>query len=287
MELVHLIASQNALGEGPLWCAETGTLYWVDILGKTINQYNLQERIHEIYPQQEQISVIAFREQGGFVVAGENGFKFWSPKDNHLTAIIDPESGKQNARFNDGKVDRKGRFWAGTMTTSDASSALYRMDRDLSLRLMEGGITISNGIGWSLDNQVMYYADTLHHVIYAYDFDLESGAITNRKDFFRVPAGFGVPDGLTVDQEGFVWCAFYGGAMVRRFNPNGEIDLEVPLPVSQPTSCAFGGESMRDLFITTAWAGLTDAERKAQPQAGDVFMLHAAVQGMPEPSFLG
>lgn len=287
MELVHLIASQNALGEGPLWCPETGSLYWVDILGRTINRYNLKQRVHENFPQQEQISVIAFREKGGFVVAGENGFKFWSPDDNHLTPIDDPESGKQNARFNDGKVDRRGRFWAGTMTPSGASSALYCMDRDLNVRLMAGGITISNGIGWSSDNKVMYYADTLHYVIHAYDFDLETGAITNRRDFFRVPEGIGVPDGLTVDKEDFVWCAFYGGSMVRRFNPFGEIDLEVPLPVSQPTSCAFGCETMRDLFITTAWDGLTDAERNEQPQAGDVFMLHTDVEGIPEPSFLG
>jgi len=287
MELMHVLGSQNALGEGPLWSVEEKALYWVDIDGKTINRYWPESGKHETYSVDANVGVIAFRRGGGFIAAGSNGFSFWQLGKTRLDPISDPEQNNPASRFNDGKVDRGGRFWAGTMTHEGAVSSLYRVNSSLDIHRMESSITISNGIGWSPDNQIMYYSDSLHYVIYAYDFDLETGEITNRRDWIKFPPAYGVPDGLTVDSEGYVWCAFYSGAKVTRFNPQGNMDVEIALPVSQPTSCAFGGEDLTDLYITSAWLGLTEEERIQQPLAGDIFVVRTNTTGIAEPKFSG
>jgi sugar lactone lactonase YvrE len=287
MEAVHVLGAQNIIGEGPLWNEEEQALYWVDIVGKTINRYWPESGKHESFAVDAEVGVIAFREADGVVTAGSTGYSFWDPENNKLEPISDPESDKPESRFNDGKVDRKGRFWAGTMTSEGAVSSLYRMDTDLSVHRMDSGITISNGIGWSPDNRIMYFADSMRYVIYSYDFDLETGAIANRQNLIEVKQEYGIPDGLTVDSEGFIWCAFYAGSKVTRFHPQGDLDLEVTLPVSQPTSCIFGGKDYTDLYVTSAWNGLSDDERKKQPQAGDLFVIKTNVRGMQEPKFAG
>jgi sugar lactone lactonase YvrE len=287
MEAVHVLHSQNALGEGPLWSTSEQALYWVDITGKTINRYWPASENTEIYPVNANVGVIAFRKEGGFIVAGSNGFSFWYLGKESLALITDPEQENEASRFNDGKVDRTGRFWAGTMTAEGAVSSLYRMDRSLGIRKMETGITISNGIGWSPDNTTMYYADSLNYVIYAYDFDLATGGISNRRDWKKFDKGYGIPDGLTVDSEGYVWAAFYFGAKVTRFTSNGEIDCEIHLPVSAPTSCCFGGKDLSDLYITSARIDLSEDELRNQPLAGDIFMVKTDTQGIAEPKFSG
>lgn len=287
MEAVHVLSSQNIIGEGPLWNNEEQSLYWVDITGQTINRYMADSKVHESYPVDSQVGVISFRQKGGLIVAGSKGFSFWKVGNPKLELINDPEADNPNSRFNDGKIDRSGRFWAGTMTSEGAVSSLYRMDSDLTIYSMDSGITISNGIGWSPDNRVMYFADSLRYIIYAYDYDLDKGLIENRRNFIEVKPEYGIPDGLTVDSAGYIWCAFYAGSKVTRFNPRGEIANEVFLPVTQPTSCIFGGKDYRDLYITTAWNGLSDDERKEQPLAGDLFMIKTDIKGLPEPKFRG
>ena len=173
------------------------------------------------------------------------------------------------------------------MTHQGAVSALYRMDVDLSIHTIERGLTISNGIGWSPDNRLMYFVDSLRYVIYQYDFDLESGDVTDRQVFVQLAEDRGVPDGLTVDRDGFVWCAIYGGSRVTRFDPEGEIATEISLPVSQPTSCAFGGADFSELFVTSAREGLSEAALQSEPLAGDLFVIQTDVQGRPEPKFGG
>ncbi len=173
------------------------------------------------------------------------------------------------------------------MDPSNASSALYRLDPDLSVSRMIEDITISNGIGWSPDNRRMYYVDTLRHTIYDYRFNLERGEISKRRVFVQVEPEFGVPDGLTVDSQGFVWVAFYDGWKVVRYNPNGEIDELVELPVARPTCPAFGGPNLDELYVTTAIDGLSPDQLKDQPMAGDLFIIQTAVKGLPEPKFSG
>lgn len=287
MKANHVLSAQNIIGEGPLWNEEEQALYWVDIAGKTINRYWPESGKYESFSVDTQVGVIAFRQAGGVIAAGSTGYSFWDTETGKLIPITDPEIDNPESRFNDGKVDRKGRFWAGTMTVEGAVSSLYRLDADLSVHRVDSGMTISNGIGWSPDNRVMYFADSLRYVVYVYDYDLETGAVENRRNLIEVEPEYGVPDGLTVDCEGYIWCAFYAGSKVTRFNPQGKLDAEVLLPVSQPTSCTFGGKNYTDLYVTSANNGLSDDERKKQTQAGDIFVIKTDVSGLPEPKFAG
>lgn len=287
MKANHVLSAQNIIGEGPLWNEEEQALYWVDIAGKTINRYWPESGKHESFSVDAQVGVIAFRQAGGVIAAGSTGYSFWDTETGKLIPITDPEIDNPESRFNDGKVDRKGRFWAGTMTVEGAVSSLYRLDADLSVHRVDSGMTISNGIGWSPDNRVMYFADSLGYVIYAYDYDLETGAVENRRNLIVVEPEYGIPDGLTVDSEGYIWCAFYAGSKVTRFNPQGKLDTEVLMPVSQPTSCIFGGKNYTDLYVTSANNGLSDDERNKQTQAGDIFVIKTNVSGLPESKFAG
>jgi L-arabinonolactonase len=285
-QVERVLAVQNELGEGPVWNVEEQALYWVDILEGHLHRLHPASGRREFFDAGLAVGALAFRASGGLVLATENGFAFWDPRNQQLQVVADPEADRPDSRFNDGAVDRQGRFWAGTMGEGP-TSALYRLDPDGSVHTMETGITISNGIGWSPDNRTMYYTDTPLRVIYAYDFDPASGAIENRRSFVHVPDGDGLPDGLTVDSEGFVWSACWDGWKVIRYDPDGGVERKVELPVQRPTSCTFGGPDLDELYITSAWIALSAAERKDQPLAGDLFRLKTNVRGLEEPRFLG
>jgi len=278
---------QNILGEGPIWHPEEQTLYWVDINGKLIQRFFPSTKKVETFAVPHKVSVIAPREKGGFIAGAEDGFYFWNPEDTYLEFIANPEPGKTDARFNDGKVDERGRFWAGTMTAEGATSSLYRLDKDLQLKRMIVGVTISNGIGWSPDSHLMYYVDSLQYSIFLYDFDLECGEISNRRVFFQSNPTMGVPDGLTVDSEGYIWLALYNGWKVIRINPKGKVDRELEMPVSRPSSCAFGGKNMDDLYITSISEGLDVGQREKEPLAGDLFVVRTPVCGKTQHHFAG
>ncbi|MEJ2412386.1 MAG: SMP-30/gluconolactonase/LRE family protein [Anaerolineales bacterium] len=282
----HFITAGSKLGEGPLWHPRQELLYWVDIEGHCFHRFSLETGVQETIPVGQPVGCLAFRESGGLVLALRDGLGFWDPDQKKLEIVQDPEADRENARFNDGRVDRKGRFWAGTLG-EDQHSSLYRLDPDGSLQVMESGISISNGIGWSPDNSLMYFTDSPSGVIYVYDFDLEKGSISNPREFVRVPAEAGVPDGLTVDGEGYVWSAHWDGWRVSRYDPDGLVERVIYLPVQRPTSCAFGGSNLDKLFITSAWTGLSESERREQPLAGDLFVYPAEIQGQKESYFKG
>lgn len=287
MQPEHVVACQNIVGEGPVWNAKEQAIYWVDIDGKKIQRYYTETGNYEVFDMPIKICLMAFRSKGGMILGTEDGFYFWDPSTKKLDFIFHPEKGKIEARFNDGKVDRKGRLWAGTMTHQGASSSLYRMDANLSVRQMESGITISNGVGWSPNNKIMYFVDSIRYVIYAYDFDFEKGSLSNRRAFVQLTESFGIPDGLTVDSEGFVWVAIYGGWKVMRYNPSGKVAAEITFPVSKPSSCIFGGKNYDELYVTTISEGLTAEDKLKQPMAGDLFIIKTDVKGLPEPDFAG
>jgi sugar lactone lactonase YvrE len=188
-------------------------------------------------------------------------------------------------RMNDGKCDSAGRFWAGTMAWDERPGAgsLYRLDRDGSVRVMHEGLTVSNGIGWSPDDRTLYFAETRERRVYRYDFDPHTGTASNRRIFVELPEGGGVPDGLTVDADGGVWCALFGRSCINRYWSDGTLDRSIPLPVSRPTSCAFGGRDMRTLFITTARFGLDGEQLAAEPHAGAVLAVDVPETGLVEP----
>jgi sugar lactone lactonase YvrE len=285
-EVECVLPIRNELGEGPLWSVEEQALYWVDIYGNCFYRYDPVAGTWERFDVGIPIGCLGLRAAGGLVMATQDGFALWDFHSKTMTFVGNPEAGKEGARFNDGAVDPQGRFWAGTMAPG-ATSALYRLDPDLSIHTMETGITVSNGIGWSPDHTIMYYTDTRRHVIYAYDYDEATGAITNRRPFVHTPDEAGVPDGLAVDSEGYVWSARWGGWKVIRYDPSGRKVLELPMPVEYPSSCTFGGAQLDDLYITSARTRLTDEERKSHPLAGGLFRVKVNVKGQRASLFRG
>ena len=193
-------------------------------------------------------------------------------------------------RFNDGKVDRAGRFWAGTKNIAnspDPTGSVYRLDPDGTAHRIDSGISCVNGIAWSLDERTMYLCDTWLRRIYHYDFDRDTGVARNRRVFAELSVDEGYPDGLTVDAEGFIWNAHYDGWRITRYAPDGRVDRVLRMPVQHVTSLTFGGADLRTLFVTSASLRLTPEARERQPLAGHVFALAPGVAGIPEPSFLG
>jgi sugar lactone lactonase YvrE len=278
-------STTDVLGEGAIWDVEEQALYWVDIRSRLIRRSSGGTIEAETWPVPDLVSCLALRRGGGgLILAMRNGIAFWTPKSG-VNAIV-AHGGGEHIRFNDGRCDPQGRFWAGTMHDVDRSpvGTLFRYDGTLSAVL--NGIRIPNTLCWSPDGRRMYFADSESRAIQAYDFDPPTGAVGEGRVFARVepPA---VPDGATVDRDGYVWCAHYGGWKVVRYAPDGSTDRVVELPVQQPTSCAFGGPGLRTLFITTARQRLSAGELSEQPLAGAMLAVDDAGIGRPEPRFAG
>jgi sugar lactone lactonase YvrE len=291
-EIEHVVKSQSKLGEGPLWSVDEQALYWVDIHNQRVERFHPKSSQHQVFDFGTALTALGFRAKGGFVAATARGFSFMNLSTKEINILSRPEADKPYNRFNDGAVDPQGRFWGGTMyegpeTNEATEGRLYRLDVDGSVHVMETGMTISNGLGWSPDLKTMYLTDTLRRLIYAYDFDPASGAIDHRRVFVDSASEVGYPDGMTVDSEGGVWSARWGGWKITRYDPAGKVEQEITLPVECPTSCAFGGEGLNELYITSAWTALTDKQRQQQPLAGDVFHLDTKVKGRASWQFAG
>ena len=285
-EIEHILAVKNQLGEGPVWHPEQHCLYWVDIEKKHIYRYWARTGESEKYSLGIAVTALGFRSSGGFIAATSQGFAYLDLESLRLQFILNPEADRKAARMNDGAVDPNGCFWAGTMS-QEPHSALYRLDQFCRLEKMIPGIRVSNGIGWSPDATKMYFTDSPRRIIYKYDFDRLSSDITNPKTFTEIPNDEGFPDGLTVDTEGCVWSARWGGGKIVRYDPDGTVESEVILPVTYPTSCTFGGVEMNEMYVTSAWTALTKQGRAREPQAGDLFRIRTDVVGLREMEFLG
>ena len=274
------------LGEGPVWVAREQALYWVDIPERKLFRWSEAEG-RATHILEGHLCSLAPRAAGGFIGAGHEGFLAVG-SSLRLTPIGDPEADLPWNRFNDGKVDREGRFWAGTMDRAEraASGCLYRLDPDLSWTRVDAGYRVTNGPAFSADGRTMYHADSALQRVYAFNLD-EAGNAANRRVFLQFGEGDGYPDGMTVDAEDCLWIAFWDGWCVRRFSPAGEGLAEIRVPVQRPTSCAFGGAELDRLYITSASRDLTDEDLAAQPQAGGLFMTVPGVKGVAEPLFAG
>lgn len=280
--------ANDILGEGPVWVQDEQVLYWVDILRPALQRWDPKTGDFRDWVMPTDIGCFALREQGGAVLGLRTGFAFLDFHSGKLNPLGDPEADQPYTRFNDGKCDRRGRFWAGTLDDDSPKSrgALYRLDPDGRYHKMISDIGVSNGLGWSPDNHIMYYTDSSKHTIWRYEFDVELGAISNPQIFAQTSQSY-VPDGLTVDVEGYVWSAKFNGWKVVRYAPDGSVDREILLPVQRPTSCVFGGSHLEQLYITSASTGLSKSEMAEQPLAGSVFVLESGVKGIPEPRFAG
>lgn len=284
---VCLADVKAVLGEGPVWVAREQALYWLDIKGRSIFRLGSDDRIAEWKPP-FRISSLAPREQGGFVAGSENGFAFVDPEAGRYELHANPEPERPTNRFNDGKLDRFGHFWAGTMDDEEvlATGALYRLDQHRNWRRMDDGYRVTNGPAFSPGGRLMYHNDSARQVTFVYDID-EEGMARNRRLLREYEEGEGYPDGMTVDAEGCLWIAFWDGWCVRRYSPGGELLDTIELPVQRPTSCAFGGPDLGRLFITSARGGLDGQALERQPQAGGLFAVMPGVGGLPDALYPG
>jgi sugar lactone lactonase YvrE len=223
------------------------------------------------------------------VVALRSGFHAFDLDTGAAEPLAKPELDRPGNRFNDGKPDRRGRFWAGSMCDSDAAptGALYRLNIDSSCRRMVDGIVISNALCWSPDGRTMYHADTARRIVWAWDSDPERGEIENRRVFATLSVDEGSPDGATVDADGFVWLAHWDGWQLTRHDPTGRTERVIDLPVQRPTCPAFGGPDLDVLYVTSASSGLSRWSRATQPWAGGILALDPGVRGVAEARFAG
>jgi len=283
MEKLELILDARAtLGEGPCWDSKKKVLYWVDVVEQKVHIFDPKTGKDESINVGQQVGAVVPRKSGGLILALRNGFYALDLVTKELTAIVDPEADLPGNRFNDGKCDAAGRFWAGTMEDAEenVTGSLYRLDSDLSVTRVLDGVAISNGIAWEKDNQTMYFIDSPTKQVVAFDFDLETGRLDNKRTVVTIPDGEGIPDGMTIDSQGMLWVAQWGGYQVSRWNPNtGERIGAIKLPVGQVTSCVFGGEKLDELYITTASRGLDEDQLKEQPYAGGLFRVKTGVTG--------
>jgi sugar lactone lactonase YvrE len=281
------VDARARLGEGPVWDARSGRLIWVDIEGAALHSTHPETGETTTLPMPMPIGIAVPRQSGGFVAALEDGF-YAIGTDGGTELIAEIDNRARGLRFNDGACDPAGRFLAGTMAYDfkPGAGSLYRLEPDLSVSRLIDSVTISNGLGWSPDGGTMYYVDTPTKRIDAFDYDVESGAISRRRPFVEIE-GEGRGDGLCVDVDGAVWVALWPGWSVRRYLADGTLDAIVPLPVAEVSSCVFGGSSLDELFITTAWSTLSDEQRAAQPLAGSLFRASVGTRGIPRASFSG
>jgi sugar lactone lactonase YvrE len=277
------------LGEGPLWNARDQSIWWVDILGPAIHRLTPASGARQTWTMPASIGSFVFRPGGDLVVGLRNGFQLFDPKTGAFTLIAAPESDKPKNRPNDGKCDRDGRYWCGTMMDGGAepSGALYCIDRDRSCRKVLEGIRVPNSIAYAPDGRTMYFADTREGAIRAYDYNRTAGTLGAMRVLAAAGHAPGGPDGSTVDADGCLWSARYGGGMVVRIAPDGRIDRAIRLPVTQVTAAAFGGPGLDTLYITTAAQRLPPEELAHQPLAGALFAVNAGVKGLPEADFAG
>lgn len=286
-------APPGQLSEGPRWDGECDELVWVDILGARVHRGRpgadgqlVQAPIMQL---DRHVGAVAPVASGGYVLAAGGGFLFAAPS-GMVTELAQPEAGRSEVRMNDGACDPQGRFWAGTMAYDETpgAGALYRLELDGTCSTILTGLTISNGIGWSPGGAEMYLIDSGPGTVDAFAFDGATGGIGDRRTIVRIPGRDGVPDGLTVDAEGNLWVALWGGGALRRYAPDGAALDVLPLPVDRPTSCAFGASDGSTLFITTAREGLDEPALARQPDAGRVFRVDGlGVSGPPSAPYRG
>ena len=272
------------LGEGPYWRPEDEALLWVDVVGGLLHMTRVQLG-ETITIELDPVSAAFPAVGGGIVTAGGHRLTLRAtrPGEGWAGRTIAEAPARDGVRFNDASVDPAGRVWVGSMDIKekDPLGTLYRLDTGGTLTPVVKGATVSNGIGWSPDGTRMYYNDSPLRRIDMFDYDQATGEAFGGRMFADLSGADGFPDGLTVDADGYVWVAMFAGGALRRFTPAGHQDAVLPLPVSQPTSCAFGGPGMADLFVTTAYRDLSEAQRAAEPLAGRLLRLRPGPVGLP------
>lgn len=287
MSLDVAIHGEALLGEGPRWDAEAGRLLWVDIEAGALHVFDPERGDDRAIPLGARVSAVAPTRSGDVLVALADRLAVVDLADESVRTLAEIPHG-QEMRCNDGACDPAGRFWVGSMALDVAPGAasLYRYSCNGGLDRVLSDVTLSNGLGWTLDGQGMYFIDSLAYRVDLFDFDVAT-AISRRRLFASIDRADGIPDGLAVDDDGGVWVALYGGGAVRRYDAEGALDRVVAVPADNVTASCFGGDDGRSLYVTTASVGLTADERRRQPLAGSVFVTDVGLSGPPAQPFAG
>lgn len=285
-----VLNAQATLAECPVWATDEQVLYWVDIVAPSLNRFDPATGHNQSWTLPENIGCFGRRHQGGFIAGLRSGI--WLLDDNAQLkeCLARPVEDTTISRFNDGRVDPWGRFWAGTIhePRDRPAAQLFRVDREFNCTRLAGDIKVSNGLAFSPDKRWAYHSDTPNHVIYRYPLDPETGDIVgDREVFHQFPFGKGRPDGAAMDSEGYYWSALFEGGRIVRISPEGNIVAEYPLPAPCPTMVAFGGADLKTLFITTARENRSQDELTRWPESGNIFALKVDIAGCPEPLFMG
>jgi L-arabinonolactonase len=287
-----VVDAHALLGESTYWDPKASVLWWIDIFSKAVHRFDPKTKNDDMFVVPDYLGCLAVRERGGLVLTTAKGFFFCDPASGKLDPIVDPESAMPDTRFNDGKTDRQGRFWSGSMFESPGKPAakigsLYRLDADLSVHRTVTGVGCSNGLAWSPDSRTMYFTDSHTPVVTAYDFDPATGAVGAGRVFCDLSDMQGIVDGSTVDVEGCYWATIPFKGKVLRFDPKGKLMRTIDLPTDLPTCCEFGGEALDTLYVTTATLRRTPEALKDQPLAGGLFAIDVGVKGLPLVPFKG
>ncbi len=281
------LALDCELGEGPLWDGVRGVLFWLDISRRRLHAYRLATRETRSHWLSAIPGAVATCADSRLLLATSRGISFYDPDTGLMDFIAGTSPGWPTRRFNDGRCDRAGRLWTGTMRLrGDAlREALFRLESGRDLVRVDEGFTVCNGLDWSPDDRVLYLVDTTARRVYAYDFDIACGTVTNRRDFVDLSDVEGRPDGLVVDAEGGIWVAMTGGWQLRRYAPDGIAERTLRLPVPRPTSCTFGGPALDTLYVTSSRLGLSRREQADAPLSGCLFSFDVGFKGRPVRNF--
>lgn len=283
------IDAKAYLGEGAIWHPTEKKLYWINIEGRHLHVFDPETKENKTINTKERIGTVVPVKGGGVLLALQTGIHFMDVRNHQVKFITNPLPDSA-IRFNDGKCDPSGRFWVGSVHLQQITgrASLYRMDGDQSIHKIIDDVTISNGIVWSHDRKKMYYIDSPLNTVDVFDYDDETGTVSNRRIAVKIPGDIGGPDGMTIDDEGKLWVALWGGYGVGRFAPDtGELLQKVEVPAPNVTSCAFGGPNLETLYITTATQDMKDAELLEYPQSGGVFSARPGVKGIAASFYKG
>jgi L-arabinonolactonase len=278
-------SARNLVGESPLWNPVERAIYWVDTRLPAVQRLG-SDGSYQVWRMPSRTTTIALRRAGGLVVGTQRGFCTLDTVTGTISTLADPEAAMPNNRLNDGKVDRRGRYWCVSADEEHSQGSLFRLDPDHSCHRMDTGFTLGNGLAFSPDDRTMVVGDTTAGLVYAYDFDLDAGRVSNRRVFFSAQGKPWHTDGGTFDAEGYYWCALIFGGAVGRFDPAGRLDRMIRLPASAPTMCNFGGDDLSTLYVTSASLLLSDEARAREPEAGSLFAIrNLGIRGNLEPQF--
>ena len=293
IQIEVLAQESDGIGEGPLWSVAEQSLYWLDIERKQLHCSVPSDSQPQSWTLPDYPGCVAELAPGEIAIAMGKGVQRLDLASGSLDLLHSVPARRPGTRFNDGKVDQRGRLWVGTMQNNFGfdgedvpvnrfDGALYRFDADGRVQTLEENIGISNTLAWSPDLSRFYFGDSLKGDLFVYDFAAESGAICNKRIFYDA-SGFGVPDGSAIDVEGCLWNARWDAGVVLRITPEGKLDRMIELPVPRPTSCAFGGRDLKTLYVTSARYQLTAAQLERAPLSGSVFAISGAGQGLAIP----